>query len=110
MSYGLLCQCTLNNTFSHIQMHNVLYPLKRTVCRTKIVLSDCTRKGHGGEAFSGSRKGESSNRSNGYLESVNPVLANISDVYALESVVAHIELGYSGTCDCIATYRSIMIL
>ena len=41
----------------------------------------------------------------GYLESVNPVLADISEVHYLESVVAHVELGYSGTCDCIATYR-----
>ena len=43
--------------------------------------------------------------STGYLQSVQHVLADISDVYVLESAVAHMELGYSGTCDCIATYR-----
>ena len=41
----------------------------------------------------------------GYLESVQHVLADISEVRALESVVAHVELGYAGMCDCIATYR-----
>ena len=43
--------------------------------------------------------------STGYLQSVQHVLADISEVYVLESAVAHMELGYSGTCDCIATYR-----
>ena len=52
-----------------------------------------------------SRVDVSSAGSSGYLESVNPVLADISEVHSLESVVAHLELGYSGTCDCIATYR-----
>ena len=41
----------------------------------------------------------------GYLRSVQHVLEEVSEVWALESVVAHLELGYSGTCDCIATYR-----
>ena len=45
----------------------------------------------------------------GYLESVQHVLSGISEVCALESVVAHLELGYSGTCDCIATYKSEFI-
>ena len=40
-----------------------------------------------------------------YMQSVQHVLEEVSEVWALESVVAHLELGYSGTCDCIATYR-----
>ena len=43
--------------------------------------------------------------STGYLQSVQHVLADISEVCVLESAVALMELGYSGTCDCIATYR-----
>ena len=41
----------------------------------------------------------------GYLESVQHVLTDISEVYSLESVVAHLELGYCGTHDCVALYR-----
>lgn len=44
------------------------------------------------------------------MESVQPVLADISEVYSLESVVAHMELGYSGTYDCIAVYRWGVVL
>ncbi|CAI8044708.1 Mitochondrial genome maintenance exonuclease 1, partial [Geodia barretti] len=59
---------------------------------------------------SDSRDDVLSSACSGYLESVNPVLADISEVHYLESVVAHVELGYSGTCDCIATYRDSLCL
>lgn len=41
----------------------------------------------------------------GYLKSVEHVLKHITGVLALESVVTHQELGYTGTLDCIANYR-----
>lgn len=43
-----------------------------------------------------------------YLKSVEHVLKQISNVLALESVVVHHELGYTGTCDCIAKYRYVL--
>ena len=46
-------------------------------------------------------------RSSIYLQSVEHILEDITDVYALESVVAHIELGYTGTFDCVAKYKQV---
>ena len=43
-----------------------------------------------------------------YLKSVEHVLKRISNVLSLESVVIHHELGYTGTCDCIAKYRYVL--
>ena len=40
-----------------------------------------------------------------YLSSLEHVLKDISEVYALESVVSHMDLGYSGTVDCIGKYK-----
>ena len=39
------------------------------------------------------------------MESIQHVLADITDVQALETKVTHLELGYSGTFDCIARYK-----
>ena len=41
----------------------------------------------------------------GYMDSVEHVLKDISHVRALESVVTHFELGYTGTFDCLAEYK-----
>ena len=43
-----------------------------------------------------------------YIKSVEHVLKQISCVLALESVVIHRELGYTGTCDCVAKYRFVL--
>ena len=43
----------------------------------------------------------------GYLQSVQHVLEDISEVHALESGLTHPELGYAGTVDCIAKYKSV---
>ena len=43
-----------------------------------------------------------------YTKSVEHVLKQISCVLALESVVIHRELGYTGTCDCVAKYRFVL--
>ena len=43
-----------------------------------------------------------------YIKSVEHVLKQISCVLALESVVIHHELGYTGTCDCVAKYRFVL--
>lgn len=40
-----------------------------------------------------------------YVKSVEHVLEHITSVLALESVVTHHELGYTGTFDCVAKYR-----
>lgn len=40
-----------------------------------------------------------------YLRSLDHVLKDISEVYALESVVRHLQLGYAGTVDCIGKYK-----
>lgn len=45
-----------------------------------------------------------------YIKSVECVLEQISSVLALESVVVHHELGYTGTCDCIAKYRFVLCI
>lgn len=45
-----------------------------------------------------------------YIESVECVLEQVSSVLALESVVVHHELGYIGTCDCIAKYRFVLCI
>lgn len=41
----------------------------------------------------------------GFAKSVEHVVNDISDVYAVESVVSHINLGYVGTVDLVAKYR-----
>lgn len=43
-----------------------------------------------------------------YIKSVEQVLKQISCVLALESIVIHHELGYTGTCDCVAKYRFVL--
>ena len=48
---------------------------------------------------------ENSEEDHGYLQSVQHVLQNISDVHALERVTIHKELGYTGTFDCVAKYK-----
>ena len=40
-----------------------------------------------------------------YLQSVEHVLKDINEVKALECPIAHLELGYMGTFDCLAKYR-----
>ena len=45
--------------------------------------------------------------SDGYMKSVEHVLRDIGSVCALESMVTHMELGYTGTFDCLAEYRSV---
>ena len=42
-----------------------------------------------------------------YVKSVQHVLEQISCVLALESVVTHHELGYTGTFDCVVKYRFV---
>lgn len=44
-------------------------------------------------------------KNSGYMNSVEHVLKDVSRVYALESVVTHFELGYTGTFDCLAEYK-----
>lgn len=44
-------------------------------------------------------------RNMGYMHSVEHILKDISCVCALESVVTHFELGYTGTFDCLAEYK-----
>ncbi len=46
-----------------------------------------------------------SGSSDGYMKSVEHVLSDIGTVYALESLVTHMELGYTGTFDCLAEYK-----
>ena len=46
-------------------------------------------------------------RSTGFMQSVEHVLKDISDVLVLEGTVAHYELGYTGTFDCVAKYRCV---
>ena len=41
----------------------------------------------------------------GFVRSVEHVVNDISDVYAVESVVSHINLGYVGTVDLVAKYK-----
>lgn len=48
-------------------------------------------------------------RSSGYMQSVEHVLSDITDIQALEGTVSHYELGYTGTFDCVAKYRYIYI-
>lgn len=45
----------------------------------------------------------------GYMKSVRHVLEQITSVLALESVVTHHELGYTGTLDCVAKYRFVLV-
>lgn len=40
-----------------------------------------------------------------HMKSVEHILEQITNVLALESVVTHHELGYTGTFDCVAKYR-----
>lgn len=42
-----------------------------------------------------------------YMESVEHIVADISEVKALETPVAHLQLGYMGTLDCLAKYRQV---
>ena len=44
-------------------------------------------------------------KSSGLLRSVQHVLEHVSDVRAVETIVTHLPLGYTGTCDCIAKYK-----
>ena len=39
------------------------------------------------------------------MQSVSHVLDDVSDVQVLETKVIHYELGYTGTCDCVARYK-----
>ena len=41
----------------------------------------------------------------GFAKSVEHVVNDISEVYAVESVVSHVNLGYVGTVDLVAKYR-----
>lgn len=41
----------------------------------------------------------------GYMESIQHVLEDISDVRAIESAVQHQPLNYVGILDCVAQYR-----
>ena len=41
----------------------------------------------------------------GFARSVEHVVNDISEVYAVESVVSHTNLGYVGTVDLVAKYR-----
>lgn len=45
-----------------------------------------------------------------HIKSVEHVLEQISCVLALESVVTHHELGYTGTFDCVVKYRFVIII
>ena len=45
-----------------------------------------------------------------YMASVEHVLQQISSVLAIESVVTHYELGYTGTFDCVVKYRLVLRL
>ena len=53
---------------------------------------------------------ENADRDSGYVKSVEEVLEQITSVMALESVVTHHELGYTGTFDCIAKFRLVLEL
>ena len=44
------------------------------------------------------------------MQSVNHVLKDIGQVVAMETPVAHFELGYMGTFDCLAEYRGRLCL
>ncbi|XP_035255508.1 mitochondrial genome maintenance exonuclease 1 [Anguilla anguilla] len=48
---------------------------------------------------------EASEAVEGYLESIQHVLQDISDVRAIESAVQHQSLGYLGLVDCVAQFR-----
>lgn len=41
----------------------------------------------------------------GFAKSVEHVVNDISEVYAVESVVSHVNLGYVGTVDVVAKYK-----
>ena len=41
----------------------------------------------------------------GFAKSVEHVVNDISEVYAVESMVSHINLGYVGTVDLVAKYK-----
>lgn len=45
----------------------------------------------------------------GYMKSARHILEQITSVLALESVVTHHELGYTGTLDCVAKYRFVVL-
>jgi hypothetical protein len=65
-------------------------------------------EGSSGRSFTDSPKTEK--QVSEYVKSVEYVLKQISSVLALESVVIHHELGYTGTCDCIAKYRFVLCI
>ena len=48
---------------------------------------------------------EQAREASGYMQSVGHVLKDVSEVCAIESVVSHLELGYTGMFDCLAHYR-----
>ena len=41
----------------------------------------------------------------GFAKSVEHVMNDISEVYAVESMVSHVNLGYAGTVDLVARYK-----
>ena len=41
----------------------------------------------------------------GFAKSVEHVVNDISEVYAVESMVSHVNLGYVGTVDLVAKYK-----
>ncbi len=45
-----------------------------------------------------------------YMESIQHVLADIGEIKALETPVAHLQLGYMGTFDCLAEYKGTLCL
>ena len=45
-----------------------------------------------------------------YMASVEHVLQQINSVLAIESVVTHYDLGYTGTFDCVVNYRLVLCL
>ena len=44
-----------------------------------------------------------------YMQSIAHVLEDISQVKVLESSVAHFQLGYMGTFDCLAKYKYVLL-
>ena len=64
--------------------------------------------GEGSERNLGDKLEVAEQEDSEYVKSVEHVLEQITCVLALESVVTHHELGYTGTFDCIAKYRLVL--
>ena len=45
-----------------------------------------------------------------HMQSVEHILADIGEIKALETSVAHMQLGYMGTFDCLAEYKGTLCL